>query len=75
MDQMPFPEIRKGEEVVYGMCERNGAVDQTILAVAKTEDAELYTKIRVAYQANLETERFESIPTAGIGCANEGWGL
>lgn len=75
MDQMPFPEKSKGEEVVYGMCERNGAIDQTILAVAKREDAELYTKVRVAYRANLKTERFEAIPTAGIACVDDGWGL
>ncbi len=65
-DQMPYPYAPEGFEVVYGMCERNGKHDDTIVAVVKTDDEEWYTVVHSAYKANLATGRFERTPTWGV---------
>ena len=74
-DQMPYPQIQHGQELVFSLCERNGELDQTILAVVKTTDTEWHTTARLAYKVNLNTGRFERIPPKGIRCLNEGWGI
>lgn len=74
-DQMPYPEVPTGFQVVYGLCERNKKPDQTIIAVVKTTDSEWYTAVRSAYKANLDTGRFEKTSIKGLRCGNEGWGV
>jgi hypothetical protein len=74
-DQMPYPEAPPGFQVVYGLCERNGIADETIIAIVKTTDNEWYTIVRSAYRVNLDTSRFEKTSVKGIRCSNEGWGV
>ena len=74
-DQMPYPKTPPGFQVVYGLCERDGKPDDTIIAIVKTTDAEWYTTVRSAYRANFNTGRFEKISTKGVRCQNEGWGV
>ena len=74
-DQMPYPEAPSGFHVVYGLCERNGKPDETIIAIVKTTDTEWSTVVRSAYRANLDTGRFEKTYIKGLRCRNEGWGV
>jgi hypothetical protein len=74
-DQMPYPEAPSGFQVVYGLCQRNGNPDETIIAIVKTTDTKWYTVIRSAYRANLDTGRFEKVSIKGLRCSNEGWGV
>lgn len=73
-DQMSFPQTPRDQQVVFSVCELNGEIDETIIAVVKTTDTEWYATVRQAYRANLKTGRFEEIPPKGIRCLNEGWG-
>ena len=74
-DQMPHPEVPSGFQVVYGLCERNGKPDETIIAIVKTTETEWYTVVRSAYKANFDTGRFEKTSIKGLRCGNDGSGL
>jgi len=74
-DQMLYPKTPAGFHVVYGLCERDGKSDETIIAIVKTTDTEWYTNVKSAYRANLSTGRFEKTSIKGIRCVNEGWGV
>lgn len=74
-DQMPYPETTPGFQVVYGLCEKDGKPEDTIIAVVKTTDTEWYTTVHSAYRANLNTGRFEDTSTEGVRCLSEGWGM
>ncbi|WP_374334422.1 hypothetical protein [Leeia sp.] len=74
-DQMASPPAPKGYQVVIVPCQRDGQVAETTVAVVQATSKEWYTRVRVAYRANLTTGRFESIPVQGLRCVNEGAGL
>lgn len=74
-DQMPYPNLPKGFHVVIALCERNGRLDETIVATVKTTDTEWYSIVHSAFRANLTTGRFETTTTKGVRCRNEGWGV
>lgn len=74
-DQLSFPRIPRGHDIVFANCERDGKRDETVLALVKTTKTEWWSQVLSAYRADLNTGRFEKIPTKGIRCLNEGWGV
>jgi hypothetical protein len=74
-DEMLYPNAPKGFQTVIAACQRNMKRDETILAVVKTADTKWYTSVRAAYRVDLESGTFRKIPTKGIRCENEGWGV
>lgn len=75
IDEMSYPVTQLGFQVIYGLCERNRKIDETIIATVKSTDTEWYTTVKLAYRANLKTEHIEKISINEIRCLNEGWGL
>jgi hypothetical protein len=74
-DEMLYPTVPRGHQVVFGNCQRNGQPNDAILAVVKTTDTEWYTVVRFAYEVNLDTGRFEETSPVGIRCYSKEWGL
>lgn len=75
-DELPYPHLRRDEQLVVGICERAGHLDPKLMAiVADGGDVEWYTDVRMAWRLDGESGRFIRQPTSGIRCMNEGWGL
>lgn len=72
-DQLPYLEAGRGLTIVYGVCELDGQLDTSIIALLQPSDSEWTTNIRTAYRANIETERFEPLLSNGIRCQNLEW--
>jgi hypothetical protein len=62
------------EQLILGVCTRNGTPDRAVIAVAERQDADSLRTIRRAWRVNRESERFEPVAPSGIVCENEGWG-
>ncbi len=76
-DMLVLPEIRKNQILVsYSVCLLGNNLDREIVAIAYYQpDEEYFTRIRRAWRANRQTEKFEEIPTKGIKCENVGYGI
>ena len=75
-DVMVLPRITKKQVLVFAFCLLNNQPDGEIVAVADyVEGVQYFTRVRRAWRANRQTEKFEVIPTKGIKCENEGFGL
>lgn len=75
IDHIQLPVIAPGHQLIYGMCLKNGEPDSRIAAVVKSEDLEELKVISHAWIANLEHGEIETLPTTGISCINEGYGV
>ena len=54
----------------------NNRPDKEIVAIVDYQrGVEYFTRVRKAWRANRQTEKFEVIPTRGIKCENDGFGL
>lgn len=75
-DEMPYPHLRKDEQLAVSICERDGVLDPKLMAiVVDGGDVEWYSDVRTAWRLDGESGRFTQLPTEGIRCMNEGWGL
>jgi hypothetical protein len=80
LGRLVLPRLRTDELLVYGTwstCRRGAGADPDpaiIAIVAKTKEPE-FKNIRKAWRANVESRNIARIPTAGIVCANDGYGL
>ena len=75
-DVMVLPRLPKKQVFLYAFCLLNDQHDSEIAAVADYDaDAQYFTRVRRAWRANRQTEKFEAIPTKGIKCENDGLGL
>lgn len=72
--ELELPSLQKDEQTVYGLCSRNGRLDESIVAIVLYEDKEHFRTIRHAWTARLRAHRFEALPVSGISCSNEGYG-
>jgi hypothetical protein len=76
MDAIVVPPHPKGQVLVYSFCWMNNHPDKEIAAIVDYQaDAEYFTRVRKAWRANRQTEKFEVIPTKGIKCENNGFGV
>jgi len=57
-----------------GCCFIDGRMDPEIVCIAIDGSSE-YLRVRRAWRANRKTQRFEPIPTKGVKCINEGYGV
>ena len=76
--KLTVPQVRKDEVLVFGhwsTCERGSAADPAIVAIVKNTEGPRFTAIVRAWRANGPTSRFDAIPTVGIVCQNDGYGL
>lgn len=67
-DEMPYPQMQKGSELIYSQCERFGKFDETVIAVVKIDAESWFAKIQRAFKANLQTGKFERIASKGVRC-------
>ena len=71
-----LPRIEPGHQLVLGLCALNSQPDRSIVAIARADDdVEVWRVIGQAWRVNPAARRFESLPTAGITCENEGYGM
>lgn len=75
-DVLVLPPVPKKQVLVYALCLLNNQPDGEIAAIADLEpDVQYFSRVRRAWRANRQTEKFEAIPTKGIKCENLGFGL
>lgn len=76
MDVLVVPPHTRKQVVVYATCLMENRADKEIVAIADYQPGEQYfTRVRKAWRANRQTEKFEVIPTKGIKCENDGFGI
>lgn len=69
-----LPRLDDREVIVFGMCRLDGVVDSAVIALVYYRDEEVFKDVKRAWRVNSRGERFESIPTDGVTCENEGYG-
>ena len=74
-DVMSIPRLPKKQLFVYAFCLLNNKPDGEIAAVVDKDDAQYFTRVRRAWRANRQTEKFEAISNKGIKCENVGFGM
>lgn len=75
-DVFVVPRTRRHEKLIYASCFSGGKPDREVVAVVdRRQDAEFYTRVSRAWRANRATEKFEEMPTRGVKCENEGYGM
>jgi len=76
--KLMVPRVRKDEVLVFGhwsTCERGSAADPAIVAIVKNTEGPRFTVIVRAWRANGPTSKFDEIPTIGIVCQNDSYGM
>jgi hypothetical protein len=76
--KLALPRVRDGELLVFGhwsTCESDTSPDPAIVAIVKSTEGPRFTTIVHAWRANVQTGRFDAIPTTGIVCQNEDYGM
>ena len=72
-DVLFLPPIAKNQQLFHVDCLLNDKPDpELVVIVDNVVRAGYYTRVRHAWRANRQTEKFEPIPTKGIKCV--GWG-
>jgi hypothetical protein len=72
---VPLPPARPDETLVMG-CEVGGTYDAGLVALVRyEEDQEWLADVLHAWRADESRGTLDEIPTAGIRCLNEGWGV
>jgi hypothetical protein len=74
-DAMPYPSLPAGYALRISTCERDGKADETVFAAARITDDEWYEDVLWARRYDIAAEKFVEVPSAGVRCLNEGWGL
>jgi hypothetical protein len=69
-DVLVFPNFGKKQELLYGSyeCKQNNKFTSKLVVLAEQPRKGYFYIIRRAWRANLQTEKFVEIPTAGIRC-------
>ena len=74
-DVLDVPALEKGQILVWdASCAMNGVADPEIVAVVVHTDTEEYTQVVRAWRADRRARAFRPIDTAGVSCANDGYG-
>jgi hypothetical protein len=68
------PRVEKGHVLVLANCRLNGQLDQNILAVARSDDKEIYKHITAAWRVDIANRAFKAVPPRIVDCINEGYG-
>lgn len=75
-DVLVVPPHSSKQVLAYATCLIGNRPDKEIVAVVDYQPNEQYfTRVRRAWRANRQTEKFEVIPTKKIKCENEGYGV
>lgn len=74
-DHIPSPTLPSGFHAVFGLCQRNGKADETLVAIVKSTDTEWLTEVYEVYKANLDSGKFDLSNDTGVRCINDSWGI
>lgn len=74
-DAVTYPTLPEGYLLVIATCEADGKKDETIVAVVRGSEAEWLADVLWARRYDLGTEKFVELPSRGVRCLNEGWGV
>lgn len=80
IDTIHINNLKKHEFLSFGLCMKNRRLDSeifTLIEGAESElDLEYYSKIKIAWKANLTTKKIEKMSQiSGIKCKNESYGI
>jgi len=68
-----LPIIQRNQFLLYSDCLLANKPDPELVVIADTVlRGGYYTRIRHAWRANRQTEKFEQIPVTGIKCVGQG---
>ena len=72
---LEIPPLADREIVVARMCYLNDEWDMNLVAIVEDEDEDWYTNVKRVWRANPNPASFDEIPTTGVKCSNEFYGL
>ncbi|GAL81554.1 hypothetical protein [Algibacter lectus] len=80
LDTIHINNFKTNEFMSFGVCQNNEKADSRIFTVIESSendfDLEIYTNIKKAWKANLETKKIEEISDiSGVNCMNESYGI
>ena len=75
LDFLAVPKIASDEVIVSQTCSIGGVQDQGIVVVAQQTDEIWFAHIRVAWRADRESGRWQSVDARTVQCWNEAAGL
>ncbi len=74
-DTLRLPPVDRTRFLVTGDCTLGGTPKLELLALVRVEDVDTFRTIYSVWRVDRRTGRFVSLPsTAGVTCANAGWG-
>ncbi len=72
---LSIPPLADREIVVPQACHLNDEGDKNLVAIVEHEDERWYTNVKRVWRANPNPASFDEIPTTGVKCRNEYYGL
>jgi len=72
---LEIPPLADREIVVPQMCYLNDEWDKNLVAIVEHEDKLWYTNVKRVWRANPNPASFDEIPTTGVKCRDEFYGL
>ncbi len=72
---LEIPPLADREIVVPQVCYLNDEGDKNLVAIVEHEDERWYTNVKRVWRANPNPASFDEIPTTGVKCRNEYYGL
>ena len=71
--QLSLPTLASDERLFIGTCDLGGHLNGRIVAIALNEPGVArFATIRQAWLANIERQRFDIVPVAGVTCEDDG---
>lgn len=75
LDVLVLPPLGKHRDIVHGVCSIGKEAEPEVIALIGEDDGQPLTRVERAWRANRKRGRFETIPTRGVTCVNEGAGV
>ena len=72
---LEIPPLADGEIVVPRVCYLNDEWDKNLVAIVEDEDERWYMNVKRVWRANPNPASFDEIPTTGVKCEDEFYGL
>jgi len=70
-DQLPYPKLGKGQDLIFAQCRHQGVDDGTVMAVVRRSKLEWLPAVSWAYRVDGASGKFVKLDPKGVDCVNE----